>query len=353
MKKHSIFQRNFSVVLPTEQNASDVFAFQDVTVISVGSALGHGFNVDTKSLQTLLSCVEGRKVKAYNNHSWCPNPSDALGVFEGFYLDGDKVRAKSFTFFKTTDSEVRAKLVEMAQVCPAEFGTSVRSELAIVYVLEDGTEADISQFRDKPANAVGDAVARFISIDSIDFVSEPAANEDGLFSVNSAPTKIHLQQKTQTKGKIMKKALSVFHSRFGGDGVKVQKALARLVALSEEEVDENKANQLADEIEKEVAEEQKDEQLKQLKAEIEKANKENADLKAKLKALEEAKKDEETADKDTKAKADALSKAGASPIDTGATAQATLSEVEFNKQYDALCRAGDTDGIRALFAKIK
>lgn len=348
MKKHTIFQRNFSAVIPTEANATDVFAFHDVAIISVGAALGHGFSIDAKSLETLLNCVKGRKVKAYNNHCWSPNPSDALGVFEDFYIDGEKLKAKTFTFFKSTDATIREKLVEMAQVCPSEFGTSVRSDLAVVYVFDDGTEADAYQFRDKPENVVGDAVARFIEIDSIDFVSEPAANGDGLFS---AKENQHLPTKTQTKGKQMKKALSVFHNRFGGDGVKVQKALSRLVALSEDDITEEKANELADEIEKEVADEQKDEQLKQLKTKLEEAEKTIADLKTKLEEAQKAEADAKAVADDEKAKADALSKAGVSPIDTGSVAKADLSKAEFEQKYIELSQKGDTDGIRSLFAK--
>lgn len=336
-QKIQIINKFFSSVAnePVEE-----VSFAGVSVMTVGPAAGHGAEIDSKSLWTVLDCVEGRKVKAFNNHSfWAANaPTEALGVFENFRIDGDKLRA-DFTFFKSTADDVRNKFLEMSRVCPEEFGLSVASECFAVWVLDDGTEVDAWRSCDKPHNAVNDCpYMRFTKIMSIDFVNEPAANADGLFSA-----KVLTQPITQPKDLKMKKALAYLQKRFEGDTVRLSRIATKLVALSEE-VDDDSAKKIGDEIDAEVKEEETQAELSQLRDEVKKLTEENEDLKKQL-ADAEAKPAET---KETKS--EDLSALGSKVVDLGKPAAQPTDDADMTR-YEQLCAKGDFVGLASLLKK--
>jgi hypothetical protein len=340
-QKIQILNKVFSSVVA--EPAEEV-SFAGVSVMSIGSALGHGADIDAKSLATVLECVQGRKVKAFNNHSfWYSGnaPTEALGVFENFRIDGEKLRA-DFTFFKSTDEDVRDKFVEMARICPEEFGLSVSSECYAVWILDDGTEVDAWRLCDKPDNAVNDSpFMRFTKIMSIDFVNEPAANADGLFSA-----KISTQTQTQTKENLnMKKALAYLQKRFEGDTVRLSRIATKLVALSEE-VDDESAKKIGDDIDAEVKEEETQAELAQLREQVEKLTKENEDLKKQL-----ADADSKSVEEETEKKNEELSALGAKVVDLGKPAVAQPTDDADMVRYEQLCAKGDFVGLASLLKK--
>lgn len=143
---------------------------RDVAIMSIGEAVGHNCRVDFTTLQDLYKLTEGKSVKAFLNHSYNPSPTEAIGVYSGFYIDKQNgvLRASQFTAlkaFREHNREAYDKLFELAATAPDSFGISV----------------SISQGEDMPAEDGGTPYIRPISIDSADFVSAPAANKS-LFS---------------------------------------------------------------------------------------------------------------------------------------------------------------------------
>lgn len=337
-----LFQRGFAARLAAEDTPPDAPAqIFDVSVLTVGEAKTHGFLIDQKTLETALECLRGRKVKAFDNHYYFgASPADAVGVFEDFYIDGEKLRARTFTFFQSTAPETRAKLLEMARVCPEEFGTSIVADGGFVWIMSDGSEMATTLYAQKPAEAVSEMpVGRFTEISSIDFVSEPAANSDGLLAKQQILPQHNINP--PTKEIPMQKALQTLSARFAGDAVKLSKAMTRLAALSEEPTDEQ-TKQIGDDVEKETEDEKLRARLDALEAE----NKELKDSNEKLKKQLEEKSASDEEDKD---KAERLARSGAPEINLGTPPKAEMTAAEFDAKYTELCSRGDTVALQKLF----
>lgn len=162
--------------------------FSDVTVITGETeALGHGIYVDEKSIDGLMTLLMGRSIPGYLTHDGAmfgDRLGKEIGIFSGFYRDGNKLKAKQFRFlnaFVKNDSETYEKLVELARELPDQFGLSVVFSGRAVWAMEDGSDVDADV--PMPEGAMrGIPSVRFESIESADFVKAPAANPGGLFA---------------------------------------------------------------------------------------------------------------------------------------------------------------------------
>jgi len=145
-----------------------------VSVITIGPAKGHGLWVDETAINQILSLAkakpDGVKVKA--EHSG--GVFDTSGKLVNFRKDGNQIRA-DLELLKSDENY--AKVIEMARVLPNEFGLSVSTEA-------------VSE------NIDGKKMVRFKVLESVDLVSTPAANPNGLFSVK------HTNNKSMTIDKI-------------------------------------------------------------------------------------------------------------------------------------------------------
>jgi hypothetical protein len=169
----------------TFSEATDA-GFSNTTILTGGvEALGHGLFVDQKAVETCMACLMGKTLPAYITHNgaWNDRLGKEIGVFSGFFREGAKIKAKSFSFlnaFKKFQQETHQKMVELAQVMPDQFGLSVVFSGEAVWAMPDGTE--VSADEPMPQGALyGQPVPRFSSVESADFVKSPAANPDGLF----------------------------------------------------------------------------------------------------------------------------------------------------------------------------
>lgn len=150
-------------------------------------ALGHGIYVDGKSIDGLMTLLMGRSIPGYLTHEGAmfgDRLGKEIGIFSGFYRDGNKLKAKQFRFlnsFVKNDAETHEKLVELARELPEQFGLSVVFSGRAVWAMQDGEEIDADV--PMPEGALrGIPSVRFESIESADFVKAPAANPGGLFA---------------------------------------------------------------------------------------------------------------------------------------------------------------------------
>lgn len=317
-------------------------SISNVAIMTTGEALGHGLNIDRRSLETALECIGGGKLKSYVNHNWNPDPTDILGVFSDFEIvdleDGNsKLIAHKFEFLASADAEDKARILELSKVAPEVFGCSLTTECAPVWIMEDGSEVCACE---RPKNCRADApVARFSRVLSCDFVSEPAANPSGLFS--STPKGTNKQSKTESKRK-MKNHINYFNSRFAGQPALFQQAVSKLASFAEgDEIDEKK---IGDEVEGEA-------KIEAIKKENEELKAENEELKAKLEESEKAKSEAEAEKAELSAKIQSVSGAENFSIESESSSADISAEVaEWNKQMDLAQAKGDVVEIQRLSA---
>ncbi len=167
---------------------------RDVTILTGETeAAGHGFYIDDKSIAGAMQALLGKSAASYLTHDGADGDrlGQEIGFFSGIYRDGLKLKAKSFAFlesFKRESAAVADRLLEMAQKFPDQFGLSPTIRFRPVWVMNDGTEAPAKLGEAAPAGAIRPIPsARIATIQSIDFVKNPAANPNGLLSADSAP----------------------------------------------------------------------------------------------------------------------------------------------------------------------
>lgn len=163
---------------------------QDVSILTMGEADGHGMIVDEKTLEQFMQLSLGKSIPAYLTHEGAIDesgrPKDRLGkevgMFSGFYRDGDKVRAKNFQFFdafKSNEPKTHATLMEMAKGFADNLGISPVMRRALSWVTGSGEIP--ADGKNVPAGALNKFPSmRLRELLSCDFVRKPAANV-GLF----------------------------------------------------------------------------------------------------------------------------------------------------------------------------
>lgn len=160
----------------------------DVSLMTEGEALGHGVWCDQKTLQSVFALAQKSPVKAYLTHGDFFQPDrlgDEVGLFSGLYIEGNQLKAKQFTFFKsfiTSEKQKYEALMELAQADASLFGVSLSFSGRLVWVMSDGSEIPCGDDDEIPEGAMNAMPSvRVTRIYSADFVSDPAANPNGLF----------------------------------------------------------------------------------------------------------------------------------------------------------------------------
>lgn len=163
---------------------------QDVSILTMGEASGHGMIVDEKTIEQFMQLSLGKTIPAYLTHQDAIDaegrPKDRLGkeigMFSGFYRDGDKVRARNFQFleaFKSQEPKTHATLAEMAKSFAENLGISPVMRRALAWVTSSGDVP--AKDGVVPAGALNKFPSmRLRDLLSCDFVQKPAANL-GLF----------------------------------------------------------------------------------------------------------------------------------------------------------------------------
>lgn len=163
---------------------------QDVSILTMGEADGHGMIVDEKTIEDFMRLSIGKSIPAYLTHEGAIDesgrPVDRLGkeigMFSGFYRDGNKVRAKNFQFleaFKSSEPRTHGALVEMARNFADNLGISPVMRRALSWVTGSGEVP--ADGKNVPSGALNKFPSmRLRELLSCDFVQKPAANI-GLF----------------------------------------------------------------------------------------------------------------------------------------------------------------------------
>jgi protein-tyrosine-phosphatase len=169
----------------------------DVSILTMGEAGGHGMIVDETTIEQFMKLSMGKTIPAYLTHAGAVDeagrPKDRLGkeigMFSGFYRDGNKVRAKNFQFleaFKTAEPKTHATLLEMARNFADKLGISPVLRHAKAWIMGDGKEVPAKDGV-RPVEALNAFPSmRLSGLLSCDFVQQPAANV-GLFEAKVDP----------------------------------------------------------------------------------------------------------------------------------------------------------------------
>lgn len=168
-----------------------------VSTMQIGEALGHGSWVDDVTLSQIaeLGNKSTRGVKVRFTHpGMC---SDGLGKMLGrvrnFRVNGDKCLA-DFEASASAKEDLISHIFDLAENDSDAFGMSVVVLGWVVYKTDIGEvvpEYDPNGMPMVPAGALKDEYGNpmlFLRVDSlraVDFVDEPAANADGLFSAQT------------------------------------------------------------------------------------------------------------------------------------------------------------------------
>lgn len=181
-----------------------------VSVIHSVEALGHGLLIDNTTLEQVASFGNQRgKVKSRYTHPGlsADGTGRSLGHMMNFRVSGDKVLADlqlSDYAASSPEGDLRKYVEDLAAEDPEAAGFSIVAAINPHWELSDGSIVPGSQY-ERPENAVGKIpLARLeaVTLDggevmnplrAVDFVDEPAANRDGMFSADSGTNRIAAQ----------------------------------------------------------------------------------------------------------------------------------------------------------------
>lgn len=158
------------------------------SVMTIGPALGHGFELDRTSLEQLADAIKARggsiKVrfkhpKMHEDGSIDDDLGTDVGTLSNVRIEGDRVRGDitiaEYATALPVYGDVRSYLLKKAQHAPDSFGLSAVIEYEIEPVTVDGNTR---------------LMARISDADAADFVGSPAANPDGLLSTRREPAQL-------------------------------------------------------------------------------------------------------------------------------------------------------------------
>jgi hypothetical protein len=143
--------------------------FDGISVATVGPALGHEMFVDDVTLlQAEQAGVAGSPVKVFVDHD--ESIDSLIGFLSNFRIGGDQLRADLELLSAHPQAEFYAEILTKA---PGRVGFSM-------------------SFSGKPEEVGDQRFARVENLVSVDLVSRPAANRDGVFRAGSEPAQVDI-----------------------------------------------------------------------------------------------------------------------------------------------------------------
>jgi hypothetical protein len=140
-----------------------------VSLLTKGPALGHNIDIDDEGLAQALSALNARgKIRLIRRHDG--EFEDIDGHAENFRIDGDRIRGDLHLL---ANSPARARILEIAEKMPSEFGLSIECD--------NGHIANPADPKRK--------LFRTGDVDAVALVPRPAANPRGLFAAVDTPAK--------------------------------------------------------------------------------------------------------------------------------------------------------------------
>lgn len=178
-----------------------------VSAMQMVQPKGHPVAVDQTTLEAIarLGNASASGIKVHFKHRDVENNQDALGSqvarAKSFRVVGDKVVCDLHLLSAAKISpsgNLHDYVLKLAAEAPEDFGMSVIMRFGRAWKMSDGSEVI---GKERPAGATGDLpFARPTALATLDFVDDPAANQDGLFSANDTDP----DDTTSTTGNAMK-----------------------------------------------------------------------------------------------------------------------------------------------------
>lgn len=163
-----------------------------VSAAQAVEALGHDMVLDGRTIAEIVEHGNAARNGVKSRFTHPGLSSSGLGKYLGrlrdFRQEGDKAVADlhiADSAFKSPDGDLGTYVMDMAESDPDMFGMSVVIKGRRVWVLQDGTEMDVEDFKEgkRPDTATTEMpVVRVRQLLAVDAVDEPAANRDGLFA---------------------------------------------------------------------------------------------------------------------------------------------------------------------------
>lgn len=176
-----------SVVVDTEQGI-----VKNVAVITQGPAKGHGWFIDSKMLDQVLTSIkeqpEGVRVRWSHPSKGGGSNAVPIGRLKNPRRDGMQIRADVHIgdYAKITPlGDMRSFVLELAKEDPGQMGISIRF--------------DPAQFESLSQDGAFKTFGRVAKITGADIVDDPAANTNGLLSQNSRKTSLQTGAITMTE----------------------------------------------------------------------------------------------------------------------------------------------------------
>lgn len=163
------------------------------SVITRGEALGHYLWIDQEFLSQVAAAGNARKAGLKSRFTHPGLSGDGMGKQIGrakdFRLEGGQVYADLHLYEKANQEYVE-NVMDLAEEDPAAFGASIvfgEDVGAMDRFLADHEDKDGVFHSPDPDNAKNLPHARLADLLAVDAVDEPAANPDGLFSMEFLP----------------------------------------------------------------------------------------------------------------------------------------------------------------------
>jgi hypothetical protein len=153
--------------------------FLGISVATVGPALGHEMFVDdTTLLQAEQAGVAGSPVKVFVDHD--ESIDSLIGLLSNFRIEEDQLRADLELLSAHPQAEFYAEILSKA---PGRVGFSMA-------------------FSGKPEEVGDRRFARVENLVSVDLVSRPAANREGVFRAGSEPVQVDTSAEGMTESSV-------------------------------------------------------------------------------------------------------------------------------------------------------
>jgi len=225
-----------------------------VSAMQLVQPKGHPIAVDQATLEAIVRLGNARTagIKSHFKHRDVEAGEDALGTqvarARNFRITGDKAVCDVHMLSSakiSPNGNLHDYVLKFADESPEDFGMSVIMRFARAWKMADGSEVIA---KDRPTGAVNDLpLARPTKLGALDFVDDPAANEDGLFSAgdddtDEPPTNGYTMKIPQDRLAALKTEFAAFSALIldsalaGDDEIQLRAKIgeARLKALSDE-----------------------------------------------------------------------------------------------------------------------
>ena len=156
--------------------------FEGISVATVGPALGHEMFVDDVTLlQAEQAGLAGSPVKVFVDHD--ESIDSLIGFLSGFRIEEDQLRADLELLSAHPQADFYAEILTKA---PGRVGFSMT-------------------FAGKPEDVGDRRFARVENLVSVDLVSRPAANPDGVFKAGNAAPQVDTSAEGMTENSVTEK----------------------------------------------------------------------------------------------------------------------------------------------------